>query len=146
MRYSYAWDVTPRQFDMFVEPKAENWLAELNWYRRAYLHLRGRRDPYVPFYDESVGTTCYMVCDEDGVVRVAGPTNADAYSPVIVKGRLGSRYRFVFLDTTASRVHPASVAGIVVGAMGCFIFGLYLRRWLRARKALASQPGQDMIA
>jgi hypothetical protein len=30
--------------------------------------------------------------------------------------------------------------------MGCFIFGLYLRRWLIERKALASEPQQDMIA
>ncbi|MHC4247932.1 MAG: hypothetical protein ACYS9X_02265 [Planctomycetota bacterium] len=50
------------------------------------------------------------------------------------------------IDITASRFHGASIAGLVVGAMGCFIFGLYLRTWLRERKALASQPGQDMIA
>jgi hypothetical protein len=29
------------------------------------------------------------------------------------------------------------VACLVVGAMGCFVFGLYLRRWLRERKAAA---------
>jgi hypothetical protein len=46
----------------------------------------------------------------------------------------------------ASRLTGTSIAGLVVGAMGCFIFGLYLRRWLIDRKALASQPGQDMIA
>ncbi len=65
------------------------------------------------------------------------------------KGRLhiGPRgRRNIFFDTTASRFHPASVAGIVVGAMGCFIFVLYLRGWLRERKALASEPPQDMIA
>jgi hypothetical protein len=45
-----------------------------------------------------------------------------------------------------SRFHGASVAGLVVGAMGCFIFGLYLRAWLRERKALASEPPGDMIA
>jgi hypothetical protein len=50
------------------------------------------------------------------------------------------------LRIAASRFTGASVAGLVVGAMGCFIFGLYLRAWLRERKALASQPGQDMIA
>jgi hypothetical protein len=50
------------------------------------------------------------------------------------------------IDTTASRFTGASIAGIVVGAMGCFIFGLYLRAWLRERKALASEPPQDMIA
>ena len=51
-----------------------------------------------------------------------------------------------YVDTTASRFHGASIAGLVVGAMGCFIFGLYLRRWLRERKALASEPQEDMIA
>ena len=39
--------------------------------------------------------------------------------------------------TTASRFTGASVAGLVVGAMGCFIFGLYLRRWLRERNSAA---------
>jgi hypothetical protein len=38
------------------------------------------------------------------------------------------------------------MAGLDVGAMGCFIFSLYLRRWLRERKALASEPPGDMIA
>jgi hypothetical protein len=41
---------------------------------------------------------------------------------------------------------PWRPAWLVIGAMGVFIFGLYLRRWLRERKALASQPVQDMIA
>ncbi len=50
------------------------------------------------------------------------------------------------LDSCVGRWHHASIAGLVVGAMGCFIFGLYLRGWLVERKALASQPGQDMIA
>ncbi|MHC4252427.1 MAG: hypothetical protein ACYS9X_25185 [Planctomycetota bacterium] len=50
------------------------------------------------------------------------------------------------VNVAAGRFHPASIAGLVVGTMGCFIFGLYLRGWLRQRKALASQPGQDMIA
>ncbi|MHC4249526.1 MAG: hypothetical protein ACYS9X_10410 [Planctomycetota bacterium] len=50
------------------------------------------------------------------------------------------------VDTAASRFTGASIAGLVVGAMGCFIFGLYLRARLRERKAFASQPGQDMIA
>jgi len=44
---------------------------------------------------------------------------------------------FVTVDTRASRLHPASVAGIVVGAMGVFIFGLHLRMWVKERKATA---------
>ncbi|MHC4253463.1 MAG: hypothetical protein ACYS9X_30465 [Planctomycetota bacterium] len=35
----------------------------------------------------------------------------------------------VLVDTTASRFTGASIAGLVVGAMGCFIFGLHVRRW-----------------
>ena len=65
------------------------------------------------------------------------------------RGRLDDSFAgtgVLWIDTTASRFHSASIAGLVVGAMGCFIFGLYLRRWLRERKALASQPEQDMIA
>jgi hypothetical protein len=49
----------------------------------------------------------------------------------------------VSLDTTVSRFHPGTIAGFVVGAMGVFIFGLYLRAWLRERKALASELLQD---
>jgi len=59
-------------------------------------------------------------------------------------GRLGGVG--FFFDTTASRFHPASIAGLVVGAMGCFIFGLYLRAWLRERTARASELPEDMIA
>jgi hypothetical protein len=49
------------------------------------------------------------------------------------------------INTLASRFHGASIAGLVIGVMGCFIFGLYLRSWLRERKALACEPPQDMI-
>jgi hypothetical protein len=65
---------------------------------------------------------------------------------VVLRGRLTHVARSLAIDTTASRFTGASIAGLVVGAMGCFIFGLYLRGWLRERKALASQPERDMIA
>jgi len=41
----------------------------------------------------------------------------------------------ITIDGRVSRFHPASIAGIVVGAMGVFIFGLYLRRWAKERRA-----------
>jgi len=50
------------------------------------------------------------------------------------------------VDTTASRFHSGSVLGLAVGAMGCLIFGLHLRGWLRERKTLAGRPGQNMVA
>jgi len=38
-----------------------------------------------------------------------------------------------YVSTGHSRWHPASVAGLVVAAFGTFVFGLYLRRWLKER-------------
>ncbi len=40
---------------------------------------------------------------------------------------------FYGVDTTASRVHGASIAGLVVGAMGVFVFSVALRHWLWER-------------
>ncbi|MHC5057123.1 MAG: hypothetical protein ACYTKD_20795 [Planctomycetota bacterium] len=67
----------------------------------------------------------------------------DAFETVLSEGDVEFRY---FLDGTRGRLNHTSIAGLVVGAMGVFIFGLYLRAWLRERKALASQPGRDMIS
>ncbi len=39
------------------------------------------------------------------------------------------------LDTTEGRWHAASISGLVVGAMGVFIFGLAVRHWLKKRRA-----------
>jgi hypothetical protein len=63
----------------------------------------------------------------DGTVRPAGHDGA-----IVFEARI---------DTTASRFTGESVAGLVVGAMGCFIFGLYLRRWMRERR----RPGGDTL-
>jgi hypothetical protein len=41
----------------------------------------------------------------------------------------GHIHTLVF-DVDAHRLSGASVAGLVVGVMGCFILGLYLKRWL----------------
>ena len=41
----------------------------------------------------------------------------------------------VFVDEDASRLHGASVAGLVVGAMGVFVFAVALRHWLRERRS-----------
>ncbi len=38
------------------------------------------------------------------------------------------------IDTTASRFHGASIAGLVVGAMGVFVFTVALRHWLGERR------------
>jgi hypothetical protein len=74
-----------------------------------------------------------------GVVVVTGPTCSSS-RPWTEKSRVP-----LTVDV-GGRWHPASVGGLAVGAMGVFIFGLYLRAWLRERKALAGEPPRDMIA
>jgi hypothetical protein len=44
-----------------------------------------------------------------------------------------------FLDAGAGRLHGASVAGLVVGAMGVFVFTVALRHWLRERRAFSEE-------
>ena len=44
----------------------------------------------------------------------------------------------------ASRFHEASLAGLVVGAMGIFIFGLYLRSYLRERRATLTTENTEV--
>jgi hypothetical protein len=53
-----------------------------------------------------------------------------------LKGRVtfqGGLSPIYIVDCTASRWNGASVAGLVVGAMGIFIFAIHLKRWLRVR-------------
>ncbi|MHC5054819.1 MAG: hypothetical protein ACYTKD_08885 [Planctomycetota bacterium] len=76
--------------------------------------------------------------DEPAWVTIKGLP--EGVSPEIVHGRvvaetrIGSvSMRFLGVDAAASRWTGASVAGLVVGAMGIFIFALHLRRWMRVR-------------
>ncbi|MHC4503898.1 MAG: hypothetical protein ACYTFI_11385 [Planctomycetota bacterium] len=61
------------------------------------------------------------------------------------RGRLYPAYAedkdiYLGLDMRRSRLHPASIAGLVVGAMGVFVFGAALRHWLGERRRFAD-PG-----
>ncbi len=38
------------------------------------------------------------------------------------------------IDATASRFHGASIAGLIVGAMGVFVFTVALRHWVGERR------------
>jgi len=136
MRYSYCWDLTEWGQEDHVVPDGD-------WPYYAYASVRGEvlevheRSEYRD--GDEVSVEWGVV---DCVVRVPDSSIFTVGSIVSVRWRANG----VYLDGTGSRFHGASIAGLVVGAMGCFIFGLYLRRWLRERKALASQPKQDMIA
>ena len=47
------------------------------------------------------------------------------------------------IDTTASRFTGASIAGLVVGAMGVFVFAVALRHWLNQRGAFHVQTAES---
>jgi len=74
------------------------------------------------------------VCHLRGVSTKVG-------TPMEIRGRLAVHESWssiptvsLYVDATRSRWTGASVAGLVVGAMGVFIFALHLRRWLRVRR------------
>ncbi len=141
MLYSYAWPVTPSRL--------EEWRAEvgLQGVEHWYVTLTGNRDP-----EERTTATRWMSvigasAERDGVFVLDHPRGADCVQPgeqVVCTGRVygpglhvpGRRMR-VCIGCAASRWTGASVAGLVVGAMGVFIFTLHLRRWLGVRRLAA---------
>jgi hypothetical protein len=154
MRYSYAWPVSG----------GELWRVDLKRPGALYApwpsHRRKYHDLYIRF--------SVRMRSLDGAYRGPEWVRRDAYGPGLLRvdlgdtlapsefpqegrevtflGRVNAWRRTPVMDTAASRFHPASIAGFVVGAMGCLIFGLYLRRWLVDRKALSGPPQRDMVA
>ncbi|MHC5059005.1 MAG: hypothetical protein ACYTKD_30490 [Planctomycetota bacterium] len=105
-----------------------------------YASMSGRVEPVF-------GPTEGYLCDERGqtrhMVRVGGceaplPSDSRVHR---FKGRLsfhesnGGLAYHGYLHVGGGRLTGGSVAGLFVGAMGVFIFGLYLRRWLCERRA-----------
>ena len=130
-----------------------------HWLRDRYVRMRGRVESTsstsATIYDDGSTTRpaerIVWVTDETGSVRILVPSVQEAPyregEDTELRGRLTaddwwwvadlsekSMSQFA-LDISASRWHPASVAGLVVGSMGAFIFALYLRGWLRGRRA-----------
>jgi len=142
MMYSYAWKVTPKRL-----LKRAPQLKEGGWPCGSYVQVQGFLCKW-----ERLGLSFALVADAEdmgswfpvrGVDDVSLPhwgdlKRADGGRTRAIIGRVGfSKERGSFshvLYARASRFHPASIAGLVVGAMGCFIFGLYLRRCLRERR------------
>ena len=169
MRYSYAWGVTP---SVLIRDSED---ADSSPWHGAYISLCGDVwEAGVPcdslprrYWGLQVGEGQRKVRlsrahappggsfhDLPASARYADSVNVGMYAqqreglqfdgPWL--GRVDVSSHMIHVDTEDGRFTGESVAGLVVGAMGCFIFGLYLRAWLRERKALASQPEQDMIA
>ncbi|MHC4250001.1 MAG: hypothetical protein ACYS9X_12810 [Planctomycetota bacterium] len=123
-----------------------------------YVVLRGKvlQDITVPYGGREQGERWLWVGSADAALPVRMPVSGPV--PVIgsdeaFAGRVSmSEFRYIpayydylpsevplpELDATRSRWHPASIAGLAVGAMGVFIFALYLRRWLRRRGRVPS--------
>ena len=147
MRFSYCHSMKPVEA---IEARAD--LAEDLWPAGAYVEL--------DCLDRPIGTEYVPTADPAWHVKLSGfgenpcargyrnrwsPTFGSATIITMHNNVSEISYEYIVFEAE-SRFHPASIAGIVVGAMGVFIFGLYLRAWLRERKALASQPQRDMTA
>jgi len=159
-----AWDKTPGSRQMPMESLRRVLLDELGvpWLEDRYVRTEGRvrskcRPPLMalPEKPQLSSSAGIMMTDGESTLKVILPSSRQAPSAdgveVVFCGRIVATLDvangcLLALDSRVGRWHPASIGGLVVGAMGCFIFGLYLRSWLRERKALASQPPQDMIA
>jgi hypothetical protein len=90
------------------------------WYREVYL-----RDPVRP---EAIVGVIFGGDDE--------PPKRDIY-----RGRVDFKVMareidptVAIVDPSASRFHSASIVGLVVGAMGLFVFCLYLWSWSPERR------------
>jgi hypothetical protein len=143
MRYSYCWEVTLA--DLQPTDAETQTMLEGRWQTQPYVVVHG-----VYWTGPGLNNPAYPP-SSIGLVLAPGFQPPREGSWAVFVGRVvdmdisGSGFT-PLLYQHASRFTGASVAGLIVGAMGCFIFGLYLRGWLRERKALASQPQQNMIA
>jgi len=135
MRYSYAWEMTLNELRLGRPGLGQPRQVLVDFYHanvQRYVRFSGfyAGDSYSNFKFLEDGSEHYMGFYYPPLHKIALGT------PVTVTGRLLMGYMSEpVVRGDASRFHPASVAGIVVGGMGCFIFGLYLRRWLRERRA-----------
>jgi len=147
MRYSYAWDVTAidvyqnqlRTDGISADSHARAAILDRSRFLGRFARVRGHLSSF-----QAHTLSLHAVCDkENGDFRVLVRFGSDAQlapdgTYVCVHGRFclfDTALDTLLLDTAASRFHPASVAGLVVAAMGMFVFGLYLRSWLHERRA-----------
>jgi hypothetical protein len=136
MRFSYAWEINLDDLPRSTAPG-----------EGAFVRVRGTIEKHQSFNKHYY--RFMITAKEDKQVWVflpRGEVRDDEGAAAVVEGRIwNENFRGMFglgiygdvLDTSASRFHAASVAGLVVAAMGCFIFGLYFRAWLRERRAAA---------
>jgi hypothetical protein len=154
--YSVPLEATPRELGagglgLAYNPDVAPWVGRYvrvrvvpRWDLKKPGLLRAtERDCLLIYGDQKDHTVGLVVC----VARDALPEHTDK-AEVELQGRVvrheGKRWTYALVDTTASRFHPASVAGLVVGAMGAFVFGLYLRRWMKERGKSLTAEGAEV--
>ncbi len=128
--------------------------------RHRYVRVRGRVTAVsssggITFEDGTRDPLGWTVTVHDGTGDVGvlvPPSPEEPYregDEVVFRGRLILNVWWWFelpdprplaLDTSPGRWHPAAVGGLAVGAMGGFVFALYLASWLRARRSTRADP------
>jgi hypothetical protein len=141
MRYSYVWEMTPyelwqgKQGTGFPPGDECEWRqAHTDFYRtnvQRYVRVSG-------FYGGDSYSNFKYLEDADGY-RIGfyfPPLHGVARgTPITVTGRICMTYRSEpQVGGVLGRLCGASIAGLVVGAMGVAVFGLYLQRWLKERE------------
>jgi hypothetical protein len=184
MRYSYAWNVTPRTLidacdlgeggswkgvyvsvhgqivslifgsasppvppTAYVDVAQERTKAEVDARLREFqaeLRANVSEEEYREF-ERMYGPEGFLVSaawpdmDYQLPVRVTSEEWGSRSGGLLLKGRVVEHPRGLAVDTTASRFHPASITGLVIGAMGVFVFGLALRHWLNERRGFREE-------
>ncbi len=109
-----------------------------------YVVLRGEWG--FPSIGANIPSSLLMVIErstETPVAYVFGVHRLNEFQPkkLVCRGRVkwvwpdaSAGRLYLVVDMTASRFHGASIAGLVVGAMGVFVVTVALRRWLAERR------------
>jgi hypothetical protein len=152
MRYSYAWRYSGSSFAGNPGPSMILHVAGLAFERGGYVLVSGPVcDDSFPGSFDVPGAPDKAIAVRNGDERVwpiwVVLERVPSTEMVVLKGRLfecpivneyedGSTQDGTvrYVDATASRFHPASIAGLVVGAMGVFVFTVALRHWLGERR------------
>ncbi len=150
MRFSYCWEVTP--IDLHSPPVPFRAKYTDHPYFGSFVRLRGTADGWC--VQEGTGGAFHWIALVPGKtgrcrVRLAADVPMAQGDEIDVVGRVilvhagtctddNKILTPLCVEPTASRFHPASIAGLVVGAMGVFVFSVALRHWLKERRAVTS--------
>jgi len=156
MRYSYAWGVTVDYLSAGAPQAREGRCPDGLFVR--FPGIVTYREHGVPVRFPDGGWEFEACAPGDLIAWVTVRTHAEAPpaagGELVFRGRV-SAYEYptplpggthnpplppsrivTYVNTTASRFTGATIAGLVVGAMGVFVFAAALRHWLERRRML----------